>query len=221
MWCGVHLTTILGQRKKMIYSEKKANNSAFGKNENYGNTEMDDAPAEKEAEADQMHPTSCSGSCEWDRIPERNEEMEEEKYSNEVRHDHQQGVSFGIVNSDSSTAYEGFGMVVDSSSLSRKDSMEESYDDEDSNSIWAASVGTHGLATEFDPLSMFGEEKIAFLTRPAGRDRFCPRGTRATPVLGIASLRCSCSCIPLECRKRKKKAMSADFEPLYPLSLDL
>ncbi len=87
----------------------------------------------------------------------------EEKYSNEVRHDHQQGVSFGIVNLDSSTAYEGFGTVVDSSSLSRKESMDESYDDEDSNSIGAASEGMHRLATEFDPLSMFGEEKT-FLT---------------------------------------------------------
>jgi hypothetical protein len=163
-----------------------------------------------------MHPTSCSGSCEWDGIPERNEEIDvkskpkEEKYSNEVRHDHQQGVSFGIVSSDSSTAYEGFGTVVDSSSLSRKESMDESYDDEDSNSIGAASKGTHSLATEFDPLSMFGEEKIAFLTRPDGRDWFLSGGTRATPVLGIASLRCNCSCIPLECRKRKTKAMSAD-----------
>ena len=62
----------------------------------------------------------------------------EEKYLNEVCHDHQQGVSFGIVNSDSSTAYKGFGTVVDSSSLSRKESMGESYDDEDSNSIGAA-----------------------------------------------------------------------------------
>jgi hypothetical protein len=78
-----------------------------------------------------MHPTSCSDSFEWDGIPERNEEMDvkpkpkEEKYSNEVRHDHQQAVSFGIVNSDSSTAYKGFGTVVDSSSLSCKESMDE------------------------------------------------------------------------------------------------
>jgi hypothetical protein len=161
------------------------------KNENYENTEIDDASAEKEAEADCMHPTSCSGSFEWDVIPERNEEMDvkskpkEEKFSNEVRHDHQQGVSFGIVNSNSSTAYEGFGMVVDSSSLSRKESMDESYD-------W-----------------------------PDGRDRFLPGGTRATPVLGIASLRCDCSHNPLECRKRKTKAMSADYEPRGPLGLDL
>ncbi len=75
-------------------------------------------------------------------------------------HDHQQGVSFGIVNSGSSTVDEGFGTVVNSSSLSRKESMDKSYDDEDSNSIGAASEGTPSLATEFDPLSMFGEDEI-------------------------------------------------------------
>ncbi len=53
-----------GARKEEGIFGKKANNSAIEKNENYGNTEMDDASAEKEAEADQMHPTSCSGSFE-------------------------------------------------------------------------------------------------------------------------------------------------------------
>ena len=65
-----------GAKKEEEIFGKKANNSAIEKHENYGNTEMDDASAEKEAEADRMHPTSCSGSFEWDGIPERNEDTD-------------------------------------------------------------------------------------------------------------------------------------------------
>jgi hypothetical protein len=154
----------LGAKKEEGIFGKKANSSIIEKHANHGNKM--DASTEKEVEADRMQSTSCSGSFEWDGIGEqenRSGEMDvrskpkEEKYANETRHD--RGI-FGIVNSDSSTAYEGFGTVLDSSALSRKESRDESYDDENSNSMGAASEGTNGLATEFDPLSMFGEEEM-------------------------------------------------------------
>lgn len=73
--------------------------------------------------------------------------------------------------SDCSSAYEGFGSMLDSGiKNSKEDSRYESsvhhddYDDDDeeenNNSVGAASEGTEGTATAFDPLSMFGEEEI-------------------------------------------------------------
>ena len=75
------------------------------------------------------------------------------------------------VKSDCSSAYEGFGSMLDSGiKYSKEDSRYESFvhhdddddddDDANNNSVGAASEGTEGTATAFDPLSMFGEEEI-------------------------------------------------------------
>ncbi|KAL3796049.1 hypothetical protein ACHAW5_007832 [Stephanodiscus triporus] len=146
----------------------KKEEEMFEKSMNYGNNEMDQ-PKEKEVQADQMQSTSCSGSFEWDGIGEEENlssetdiksKTKEEDHANEARHNHQlQGGCVVDVKSDCSTAYEGFGTVLDSGALSCKESMDESYDDDNSSSIAAASEGTNGTATAFDPLSMFGEEE--------------------------------------------------------------
>lgn len=73
------------------------------------------------------------------------------------------------VKSDCSSAYEGFGSMLDSGiKNSKEDSRYESFvhkdddddDDENNTSVGAASEGTEGTATAFDPLSMFGEEEV-------------------------------------------------------------
>ena len=73
------------------------------------------------------------------------------------------------VKSDCSSAYEGFGSMLDSGiKYAKEDSRYESFvhhdddddDDANNNSVGAASEGTEGTATAFDPLSMFGEEEI-------------------------------------------------------------
>jgi hypothetical protein len=146
------------------------NSNAFKTDANNNEKDMDVSMV-MEAEADRMQPTSSLGSFEWDGIREEENasgEMDAKSKSkksndaNEVRFDHQlQGDSITDIKSDCSTAYEGFRAVLDCHALSCKESRDESEndDDENSKSIGFASEGTFGTTTEFDPLSMFGEEE--------------------------------------------------------------
>ena len=101
---------------------------------------------------------SSSGSFEWDRVGEGESVDKRGDFNTKnVPNEHQ---SSGDVRSECSTVYEGFGTVLDSDKLICKESMDDDesvYNDEEHDEFSKASEGTVGSATEFDPLSMFGE----------------------------------------------------------------